>query len=533
MTLKSNAENVPACRMTLQPLHSRPSDIVKDKHDFKSLLESYLSLKSSYNSLLSKQKTSIKVINRLKHELQSCKRRLAGRKYSYQQQQKVGVKEGTRNTVDVATHVENDTDNSLAERLVDVEREFDLLKKESKHRNSSNDNEHSNVLHQKLQESITKLNNLMTQYEYTENKFNEQHHKLEKILLLHGEYKSRFNALTRELHFIRGENDELQALLKEATDQNAFLEELVCKAATSSNDHKKNLEILHKKQAAYDSLSLEHGKLRHSYDKLLSDMKNQHDQTRDLQQSIEAKHAQNYQILQQKANSMTDRLDVMKRSLALQITLNEALEKENKEKDIVNNEKNNAYKNKAEELELKLNQMQQRIRLLEGVVEVNRSNFYLHFESKKDILSYCLIHSDENILEVHVTSGSFDLTDETHSFVAVDFNTFSSVLSPIIIGKNPAYDFTVLYKLVLDEFTLESLLTGLQIEVYTLKDDMTATPLAFTTLPMDLLVPSTIGRHVLKLFRTDSTEDAPIGTLNVLLKLHYPLAIPKPSDEIR
>ena len=138
------------------------------------------------------------------------------------------------------------------------------------------------------------------------------------------------------------------------------------------------------------------------------------------------------------------------------------------------------------------------------------------------------LERDENILEVHIARGMLecdDFSDQTCSFILVDFHTFGSVLSPIVKGVRPEYGLRAIYKLTQDNLAL-AIARGLRIELYTIQHDnavLVASSLLSCQKDEDFssYLPRVIGWNELNLCRHG--DDASIGTLNVSLTLAQPL----------
>ena len=520
--MQSDQEEVPTSLNHLRrPLHNAtPSAIVKDARDYKDLLNAYISLKSSYNNVVAKQKNSTQSINKLKKELQTCKRRLAGKHCPRQKSAGTHVGADAKERADFATQFMDDsTQAALLERLTDAERQLKLLGEITNL--PSNDKENID-LQQKLEETTTELSVMKSKVEFQENKIESQCSKLEQILTLHGEYKSKYDRLKRELRFTQNENVQLKEILKEFIEQNALITQL-CEEPTESYVERQMLnESKHQTKIEFDQIKSEYNHLKQAHEKLLLELGQQRGCT----------DGASHDLLKQKLNLTEEELDRTKRLLALQVSINDTIEKERKEIAAAHSNELKKYQKKTDDLLQKATQDQQRIRLLEGMMDANRSNSRLNQRQGDELLHS--LGPDENILEVHIASVSLegnDFADQTCSFVLIDFHTFGSVLSSIANGMHPEYGLSAIYKLKSDYFAL-AIAGGLRIELYIVQHDR-ATLFATAVLSCEenedisSYLPRFIGSNELKLCR--HCDGAAIGTLNVRLKLAQPL-FPKILD---
>eukprot|EP00956_Cyclotella_meneghiniana_P005239 scaffold6550_cov74-Cyclotella_meneghiniana.AAC.3 len=500
-------ETTTSCVQIRQPLHNnRPSSVlIREERDYKSLLDHYMSLKSSYNAVLAKQKASVQTINKLKKELQSCKRRLAGRGCS-RPKSAGGKNEATHD------NYSNDVQINLLERLAVAENHLKSLNEESRRSiDPLKENQRSNAQETvgQIQELTTKLNLLEMQHQYDESKINAQCEKLEQILTLHGEYKAKYNIIKQKLAFHQDENEELKTLLKESVAQNTFLEDQVaklCEAPAETVQEKHLLlETIQQKQANYDCLASDHHDLRQKHEMLLVE-------TDQLRRASQEAVSQDANAMKQKMTLIEDELDRTKRLLELQVSINDAVKKENKELNEIYTGEINEYQKKNDELTMKSAQRLQRIRLLEGFLEANKSSSFNQSEPSSDIIKDQMqpLGADENSLEVLISNGVLDctsLSDETQSFVLIDFHTYGSMMSSIVKGLSPTYDLNASFR-----FNMDSHQGSIRIEIYTIHNDK-ATLFAWAVVSADCFKPGTIGTHQLVLEATDS---APVGTLSEL-----------------
>lgn len=468
-----------------------------------------MSLKSSYNAALAKQKTSIQTINKLKKELQSCKRRLAGRGSRPKSA-------GGANAVTDGNH-SNDVQINLLERLASAENQLKSLSDVSRRSiDPDKENQRSNAqeTRNQVQELTTKLNLLEMQHQHDEDKINAQCERLEQILTLHGQYKSKYTSIRRNLAFYKDENQELKTLLNESVQQNTFLEDQVtklCEAPAESVQEKHLLlETIQQKQTSYDSLISEHHELRQEHEKLLSE-------TNQLRRTSQEAASRDILAMKQKMTSIEDELDRTKQLLALQLSINDTIKKDH-------SGEIKEYQKNYDELTMKSAQRLQRIRLLEGLLEANQSSSF--DQNGHCVASSCQLQPlgrDENILQILISNGLLhctSLSDETRSFVLVDFHTYGSMMSPIVKGLSPAYDFNALYKLNMDRHQ-----GSVKIGVYTVHHDK-ANLFAWAVTSADWFMPGVIGTRQLDLTH-EATDSAPVGKLSVTLKLAQPIGLPK------
>jgi hypothetical protein len=501
--------------------------------DYEDLFKSYEELQRSYRSVVAKHKSSIQTINKLKKELQSLKlRRLGGRGLQKKCQKSSGgcVKAVSKDRIDEKTNnLEEDCieRERLFERLGTAEEQLKTLWEESTRPGSRSDTDTlSNNHRRQLNEATAKLNLLQARNDYAESKIIAQGDKLEKILLLHGEYKSKYASLKRELQVCREKNealeakvlnfDEMKELLSELTDQNVFLERQVAEL-TPVHVHDEQLltEFMREKQAAYDTLISENSQLRNDNERLVTMINSlDHDPG-------ERQESKSLQKLQQQCDEKDRELQRTNDWLQAQIVINEAQEKKIKEREVACREELQAYRKKVDELTIKASQSLQRIRLLEA--EVANSRFDLDSRMK----SSPSLRPNENVLQVHITNGSLDFaerSDESLSFVLVDFFSFESMCSSITRGIRPTYDFIFSYKLDIDRFILQNLADGhMQIEIYTLQS-IKAIPLLFASASIstsDLLLSGTID--IPKLNLRGPGDNQLVGTVAVTLELAQPL----------
>ncbi|KAL3805291.1 hypothetical protein HJC23_008998 [Cyclotella cryptica] len=510
------------------------------KTDYEDLFKSYEELQSRYRAIAAKHKSSIKTINKLKKELQSWKlRRVAGRGFHKKVQKSSGgcVKAVLNNRVNEATDNFEEEDyiqrEQVLERLGTAEEKLKSLCEESSRSSSRSDaNALTNDLRRQLNETTTKLNLLQARNEYAESKIKAQGEKLEKILLLHGEYKSKYASLKRELQVCRQENealeakaldiDELKDLLSELTEQNRFLERQVVELTpVYVHDERTLTELLREKQAAYDALISERSQLRKENERLRLQIDSLDHGSADQEES------KNLEKLRQQCNEQDRELQRTIEMLQAQFAINSAQEEAIKEREACCREQLKTYRNKADELTIKSSQRLQRIRLLESKLS---DLGFAHCSSTNAAVSNhssLSLGPDENVLEVHIANGSLEsteLTEESLSFILIDFLSFESMCSSIKRGINPTYDFIISYKLDVDRFILQNIADGhMQIEVYTLQS-ITETPLLFASASMstsDLLLSGRI--HLPKLKLSGPGDKQRVGTVTLTLQLAQPL----------
>lgn len=525
--MESNEANPPSTAN--QPLHFQhapPSVIVREARDYKDLLERYMAQRSSYNALVSKHKASINTIGKLKSELQSCKRRLAGRN---------GFRPKSAGECSRIVPKENASaiqTNNLLNRLADAERQLTMLREESnQHPSADKENllncnqtsmsKDTNIritdLQQQLEEKSIKLNNTNIRCEYYQEKIEAQASTLERLIELFREYKTKHHNMKRRFQSTQAENAELNNQLSELRQRKEFLEYQVSKLYEPSGTM---LETMRQVRADYDALHSDYCKVVEENNRLKN---NRH--------CCELVPLENVEKLTQRLSLAEEELERTKRLLKLQITINDALEKDSKEAGVAHCEKIAEYQAKTEELSLKSVQQLQRIRLLEGLLEANRSNERAGTPlSQTNALS---LRADENVLEIHIGKASFEpskvVMNETESFVLIDFHTFGSMLSPLAKGKNPEYDLSAIFKLNMNRSTLQALADGVQIELYVLKNN-NATLFAYaTTSSQQGVLAYAIGEKELTLRAVN--DESPVGTLGITLKLAQPLGLAMLSDD--
>lgn len=507
--------------------------------DYEDLFKSYEELQRSYRSVVAKHKSSIQTINKLKKELQSLKlRRLAGRGLQKKYQQSSGgcVKAVSKDRVDEATsNLEEDSmeRERIFERLGTAEEQLKTLWEESARPGSRSDTDTlSNSHRRQLNEATAKLNLLQAQNEYAESKIIAQGDKLEKILLLHGEYKSKYATLKRELQVCREENhaleakvlnfDEMKEHLSELTDQNVFLERQVAEL-TPVHVHDEQLfaELMREKQAAYDTLISENSRLRNNNERLLAMINSL---ARDRGQREESKKLQR---IQQQCDEKDRELQRTNHLLQAQIAINEAQAKDLKQREASCHEELQAFRKKTDELTKEASQSLQRIRLLEAEIANSRNDLGSGINEAVSCYSSPSLRPDENMVQVYIKNGSLEcaeLSEESLSFVLIDFFSFESMCSPITRGIKPTYDFTISYKLVIDRFVLQNLSDGhMQIEIHTLQS-IKAIPLLFASASIptsDLLLSGSIDIPELNLRGLGNNQL--VGTVAVTLRLAQPL----------
>jgi chromosome segregation ATPase len=238
-----------------------------NQRDYEDLFTAFSEIQRKHRSVVEKYKAAHQTIAKLKRENQSQKRRLTGRALQTKNQKtsERGVPKAVLN--DRGNVAENDNHNveinhELMERLISAERQLKSLSVQEIARPISDaESDAAATLRQQLQETTVRLNLLKSQNEYAESKMKAQGEKLEQILLLHGEYRTKYTALKKELQFYRADNEALEAkaskiddmkeLITELTEQNSFLEGQVTKLCVPAqvNDEKQMLiATIHEKE---------------------------------------------------------------------------------------------------------------------------------------------------------------------------------------------------------------------------------------------------------------------------------------------
>jgi uncharacterized coiled-coil DUF342 family protein len=533
--MESNQDNPPST--ATQPLHyqhARPSVIVREAKDCKELLDTYLALRSSYNSLVSKHKSSIHTISKLKSELQSCKRRLAGkngfRPKSAGEYSRMVVKDSA-NAVQTETTFNDDTQKQLLNRLADAERQLKLLREENDkehltHYNQTtvkNNDKQIAQLQLQLEETSTKLNNANVRCEYYQQKIDAQSETVEKLLELFREYKTKHHSIKHRLQSTEAENAELIDQLSELRQQKEFLEGQVSKlyepSSQTSQEREEILETMREVRRDYDTLHADYCKVVQENSRLMND-----------RHCSEPVPSEDVEKLRKRLNLVEDELDRTKRLLKLQITINDGLEKDSKEAEVTHRDKITEYQTKIEELSLQSTQQLQRIHLLEDLLTLNMSNESAGLSlSQTNALS---LGADENVLDIHVGKASLDTSNNTvheiESFVVVDFHTFGSMLSAVAKGRNPEYNLIAMFKLNMDRSTLQALADGVQFELYLLKEN-NATLFAYATTSSQEGLADAIGDKDLTLHAV--SDGSPVGTLGITMKLAQPLGLAMLYDD--
>jgi hypothetical protein len=488
--------------------------------------------RSSYNALVSKHKASINTIGKLKSELQSCKRRLAWRN---------GFRPRSAGECSRIVPKENANaiqTNNLLNRLADAERQLTMLREESEsnqHSNENAENDKGNLLNcnqtsrtkdnniritdlqQQLEEKSTKLNNANIRCEYYQEKTEAQASTLERLIELFREYKTKHHNMKHRFQSTQAENAELNDQLSELRQRKEFLE---CQVSKLREPSETMLETMSQVRADYDALHSDYCKVVEENNRL---MNNRH--------CCELVPLENVEKLNQRLSLAEEELERTRRLLKLQIAINDALEKDSKEAVVAHGDKITEYQAKIEELALKSVQQLQRIRLLEELLEANRSNERAGTPlSQTNALS---LRADENVLEIHIGKASFEpskvVMNEAESFVLIDFHTFGSMLSPLAKGKNPEYDLSAIFKLNMNRSTLQALADGVPIELYVLKNN-NATLFAYaTTSSQEGVLADAIGEKELTLRAVN--DESPVGTLGITLKLAQPLGLAMLSND--
>lgn len=502
------------------PLHNdnRQSVVVAEQRDFKQLLGAYTALRSNFNSIQAKHKSALKTIRRLKSDLKSCKLRLAGKDYR--------PKSAGRN--------DDAQKDLLLLRLADAEKQLKLLRDNKPLSDASSDKENAYQKSSAQDIEIVELRRKLDEKTIELKKTEELRQINERILRLFHDYKMKHNDIkislestTRTLQFKEAENDELKSIIADSRDELTFLQGQIAKLCEMSpritcEEKQMLLDTIRQKQAELDELQSEYNGLRDKHEELQRSCRFDSGASRH-----ELNHSQDIKGLEQKIGSLEDELDRTKRLLALQVTINDAITKENKELEKVQNDAINECKDKIEDLTLTSSQRLQRIKLLEGLLEAREPSSSGAGKPSG---------ADDYVLEVQVSNASFNqcasLSDKIRSFVLLDFHTFGSMLSPIVVGLEPTYDVTALYNLnVMDQFLLQSLVNGIRVEVYVLENDEVA---LFASATISCLegedAPSVIGSHRLNLCKANG-DSLLAGTLNVKVGMKQPLGLVKLIDD--
>ena len=133
-------------------------------------------------------------------------------------------------------------------------------------------------------------------------------------------------------------------------------------------------------------------------------------------------------------------------------------------------------------------------------------------------------------MELNVHSATLkSLTEDTKSFVLVDFHAYGSALSDIARGTSPIFDFAVTYEMEMDDFFSHALAKGefVRIEIYTFQKE-TATPRLFAhaSVSTSAILHPSVAIHLPRLEPLPAKDEGMVGSLSVSMQLAQPIPVP-------
>jgi len=406
---------------------------------------------------------------------------------------------------------------------------------------------------QRLEETTTKLKLLKAQHEYAEATIKHQGDKVEEILVLHGEYKSKYSTVKKELQYYREENevlevkvsqlDELKEQVDELTQQNHFLESQVTRLCHSpmfksskEEEHHKEKDMLRGKifemQNAHLIMAQECNQLKRANEELYSQLRSDKNYSsrgteHDDQPTSDVDRIQiQLKEMEQKCKGKDSDLNQVNQLLKAQICINESLQSQINSDEKESKTQIQALEAKVSELSLRSSNRLQRIRMLENYMEM--TSLPLREDAKSLPLR---LGPSENALVVHISDGSFTaeglMSNTTKSFVLLDFHSYESQLSPLASGASPSYDFSATYKMEVDRPLLQALVDGqLIIEVYVLQANSPPKLFAYANVSTSILFRPSAATQMPKLELLSAENDDLAGRLNVTMRLAQPITHP-------
>ena len=336
---------------------------------------------------------------------------------------------------------------------------------------------------------------------------------------MHKEYKARYGALKKELHSYEEENEALESQVaqleesreqvEELTVQNRFLEDKVQKLCNLSLP-KEGVNVMmtqekQENQRNCEMLREENKDLKVENKRLDSQLQASSERIGDIWQKLDIANQQ----LSQKERELQDANELAQ----AQIDTERNLKREIISQGV-----------RIEDLSAKSSQRLQRIRLLESQM------------SSEDV-GLSNLSTGHNVLTVSVHSATLQAglcSDNTKSFVLVDFHTYGSELSSIASGVSPKYDFTVTYDIEENPFFSHGLAKGdfVMIELYILQKEQSML-FASASVPTSALLHPSAAIHLSRLELTSPVGDGKIiGSLSMSLQLARPLSASCSSHEM-
>lgn len=386
--------------------------------------------------------------------------------------------------------------------------------------------------------------------EHAESKLKSQTERMEQMMSLHGQYKSKFGSMKHELQYYREENKILTSkalLIDEANDQiellakqNDFLENQVAKIFDMKKDKSEDekfdfFERFRKKQADCEQLISERNELREEINKLQSRLSSVQS-LRDIQtcspriissppaNKVNAeleRMAKKLAELQRQCDRTQRYYDQTNQLLESQITINDSLQHEIHEKSDNMMMQIFYLEIKVHDLSVKAAKRLQQIRLLESRTESGMEIPRVFPSEESSLIGI------ENYVEINVESAKIldaSLEESVETIAVVDFHTFESQLSGLAVGKSPVYNLTSNYKVDVNRFFLESIRKQfIRIELYTLQHSGVSQLYAFALIPLSIFLGGTTSVVIPDQQLKSCHGGANVGLLRVTTKLAAPL----------
>ena len=471
----------------------------KERNAYDDLFKAYDSLQRENRAVMAKNKSSIQLINKLKHEIATLKLRAArprtNNRESISTMPTVIDDSAALVTTDNNAATDNNVENALLQlqqRLISAEEKLQIL--------------HSTPMieNRMTSDMATQLHVLQSQQELDQMRLQAQSEKLEKILSSHNEYKVRYTALRDRLRQCEAENESLKAQelqIVELREHNLFLETKMIELTKVVEPENQRVRAMIQQMEECELLRQDNINLRMSNEKLLSQID---DCDYTLRQELD--HAQQ-QIVEKEAE------------IQHQASCSQALQKQLQEANVLHQEIINREQ-KIEELTSKAERRLQRIRILESQTAIDGTNNAMNLEGSVTTIE----SSHRKSLEI-VIHGASNLEEGKESFILLDFHTYTSELSNIAFGEHPKYNFSVTYNLEGDDGVISHLLSTscVHIEIYLLREDSSTRLFACASVSTSTLVSPPALTRLPTLALLSPHDGVSVGSLDLTLRLTIPI----------